>query len=211
VDIHPDKKLSITFPFRAERVPGFFVLTLFSALIFICGCWSTDTTPDIAVQPEPVIEKPSISSPTAVVATGSVFEQFHFKEVHTDFQRSYLNLIQNINSFNTPQVDIKTQKALFSEYGRTHRKYQDVLKKIASYAEDQKLRCFSIMKSMILAVLYYDKKTNKKMFKFDPDKLRSEKILIDIPKCPDGGIYSIVYKDGRRLFRCSLHGILRQN
>ncbi|HNW33912.1 MAG TPA: hypothetical protein PKM25_03200, partial [Candidatus Ozemobacteraceae bacterium] len=183
----------------------------FISLAVVRGCWETDSKPEFSVSPDPIIERAQISSSSAVVATGSVFEQFHFKEVHMDFQHSYLNLIQNINSFNTPQVDIKAQKAMFSEYGRTHRKYQDVLKSIASYAEDQKLRCFSIMKSMILAVLYYDKKTNKKMFKFDPDKLKSEKILLDIPKCPDGGVYSIVYKDGRRLFRCSLHGILRQN
>lgn len=178
--------------------------------MFLTGCWSAES-PSVSA-PEPVAaRRPVAASAPAEIATGSVFEQFQFKEIQTDYQRSYLQLIQNINSFNSPQVDIKNQKLLFSEYGRAQRKYRDVLKKIAAYSADQKLRCFSIMKSLILAVLYYDKKTNKKMFKFDPEKLLSEKIMISIPKCPDGGEFSIIYKDGRRLFRCSVHGVLRQN
>lgn len=206
-----------TYPFHSQIKGGlsgaipasaFFLYILFLAL-FATGCWSDNSPPP--PPPPRSAAVPAISSTTAPIASGSVFEQFQLKEVHSDFQRSYLQLIQNINSFNTPQVDIKNQKLLFSEYGRAQRKYRDVLKKIETYAEEQRLRCFSIMKSMILAVLYYDKKTNKKMFKYDPEKLMSEKILLSIPKCPDAGEFSIIYKDGRRLFRCSVHGILRQN
>lgn len=193
----------------AIHASGFFAFILLTMLL-IPGCWSSNPEPDSLPRP---IRAPStaVSSETAPIASGSVFEQFKFKDVHADYQRSYLQLIQNINGFNSPQVDIREQKLLFSEYGRSQRNYKEVLAKIASYAKDQKLRCFSIMKSMILAVLYYDKKTNKKMFKFDPEKLKSEKILLSIPKCPDGGEFSIIYKDGRRLFRCSIHGLLKQN
>ncbi len=189
--------------------PGF-VVSVLALLLFLTGCWSAGSPPSPTTEPI-VTRRPSAASASAAIATGSVFEQFQFKEVHTDFQRSYLQLIQNINGVNSPQIDTRDQKLLFSEYGRAQRKYKDVLKKIAAYSTDQKLRCFSIMKSLILAILYYDKKTNKKMFKFDPAKLLSEKIILSIPKCPDRGEYSIIYKDGRRLFRCSVHGVLRQN
>jgi len=193
----------------ARSAPGFFAPIL-AALVFLTGCWTAET-PTVPAPKHSAERHSAVASAPTTIASGSVFEQFQFKEVHTDFQRSYLQLIQNINGFNSPQVDIRDQKLLFSEYGRAQRKYKDVLKKIAAYSADQKLRCFSIMKSLILAVLYYDKKTNKKMFKYDPEKLLSEKILTSIPKCPDGGEYSIIYKDGRRLFRCSVHGVLRQN
>jgi len=209
VDTHQYQRQSKSGSSGTWPAPGFFAPVL-AALMFLTGCWSAES-PSVSA-PEPVAaRRPVAASAPAEIATGSVFEQFQFKEIQTDYQRSYLQLIQNINSFNSPQVDIKNQKLLFSEYGRAQRKYRDVLKKIAAYSADQKLRCFSIMKSLILAVLYYDKKTNKKMFKFDPEKLLSEKIMISIPKCPDGGEFSIIYKDGRRLFRCSVHGVLRQN
>ncbi|HOY68587.1 MAG TPA: hypothetical protein PLP29_17035 [Candidatus Ozemobacteraceae bacterium] len=209
MDSHQNEnRQSITLSLHTRLVCGP-VLCFLAFALFLCGCGGVtppESTPRTA---RPAQARPATA--TAGIASGSVFEQVRFKEVHTEFQQTYLNLIQNINAFNTPSVDIKTHRSMFSEYGRAQRRYQDVLKKISSYAEDQKLRCFSIMKSMILAILYYDKKTGKKMFKFDPDKLKSEKILVDTPRCPDGGEYSIVYKDGRRLFRCSLHGILRQN
>lgn len=209
MDTHPYQRQSKRGIAGARHAPGF-VASVLAGLIFLTGCWPAESplTPEAE---QPARRRPATASPSAAIATGSVFEQFQFKEVHTDFQRSYLHLIQNINGVNSPQIDIRDQKLLFSEYGRAQRKYKDVLKKIASYAADQKLRCFSIMKSLILGILYYDKKTNKKMFKFDPEKLLSEKIMLSIPKCPDGGEYTIIYKDGRRLFRCSVHGVLRQN
>lgn len=209
MDTHPYQRQSKRGISGARHAPGFVALVL-AGLLFLTGCWPAESPPEPGSEP-PVVRRPAAASVSAAIATGSVFEQFQFKEVHTDFQRSYLQLIQNINGFNSPQIDIRDQKLLFSEYGRAQRKYKDVLKKIAVYAADQKLRCFSIMKSLILAILYYDKKTNKKMFKYDPEKLLSEKILLSIPICPDGGEYSIIYKDGRRLFRCSVHGVLRQN
>lgn len=209
MDSHQNQNRQLRFPVPHTRlVCGLVFLSLLVSLL-ISGCGTPAPTETAPRTSRPAPARPATT--TTGIASGSVFEQVRFKEVHTEFQQTYLNLIQNINAFTAPSVDIKTQRSMFSEYGRAQRRYLDVLKKIESYAEDQKLRCFSIMKSMILAILYYDKKTGKKMFKFDPEKLKSEKILIDIPRCPDGGEYSIVYKDGRRLFRCSLHGILRQN
>ncbi len=209
MDTHPYQRQSKRGISGARYAPGF-VAPVLVALILLTGCWSSES-PSAPVPKPPAARRPAEATASAAIASGSVFEQFQFREVHTDFQRSYLQLIQNINGFNSPQVDIRDQKLLFSEYGRAQRKYKDVLKKIAAYSAEQKLRCFSVMKSLILAILYYDKKTNKKMFKYDPEKLLSEKILLSIPKCPDGGEYSIIYKDGRRLFRCSVHGVLRQN
>jgi hypothetical protein len=65
------------------------------------------------------------------------------------------------------------------------------------------------MRSLILAVLFHDRKMQKRMTRFNPELLIEIGAMNEIPKCPSGGKYSIIYKDGRRFFHCSIHGTLR--
>ncbi len=143
--------------------------------------------------------------------TESILEVLQFQKAHHEFQQSYLNLMQKIGSAVPKPIDIKEQRLLYSEYSRSARKYREVMKKLVDYQKDSKLRCFAQMKSLILGILYYDKKHQKKMSKFDPQKLLEEGALKEIPRCPNGGEYMIIFRDNRRHFRCSLHGNLRQN
>jgi hypothetical protein len=139
----------------------------------------------------------------------SIFNQLQFQKVHTDFQQSYLTLIDRINFNSGEKIDIKEQRVLFLEYKRRQRNYQETLKKVAEHEKDVKLKCFGQMKSLILAVLYLDKKTGKRQNKYDPDLLSAEGIMRSPPLCPENGKYSIIAKDGRRFFHCSIHGVLR--
>lgn len=203
--IRPFKKTSLFGLGRFLICPAVCVI-----LIFFIGCGN-----DREVIPVVDHVVANIASETETIgeasATLGVFEKFRFQTIHHEYQKSYLDLIKKINITNTQDLQIREKRSMFLDYQRAYRKYRDVVEKIQDYSRDQRLRCFTQMKSVILAVLYYDKKSSKKMFKFDPQKLIDEKMLKEVPHCPEGGEYSINYKDGKRFFRCSLHGTLKQN
>ncbi len=149
----------------------------------------------------------------------NLFQSLDFQNVHNTFQKSYLELIKAIDSKEsrkdaadgTIRIDIKKDKLLFETYKKAQSNYNKVLKKIEDHERDYKLKCFARMRKLILAVLYADKKMKKRVTKFDVEKLTEIGALTpeDIPTCPRGGEYSIIYKNERRLFNCSIHGVLK--
>ena len=146
----------------------------------------------------------------------NIFESLDFQNVHTAYQKSYLELINNINqrepkkdSDGVVRIDIKRDALLFETYKKAQSNYGKVLKKVEDYEKDFKIKCFARMRKLILAVLYADKKFGKRVTRFDGDKLVEIGALDSIPVCPRGGEYSIIYKNGRRLFNCSIHGVLK--
>lgn len=165
--------------------------------------------------PPPPDDNPgSLSIEALAEATNSrsLFEKLKLPKVHQEFQTSYIDLVNKINSVDTSKgFDIKETQRLFTDYSFAFKKYRDVMLQIAKDQKESKLRCFSLMKSLILAVVVYDRKGNKKMFKFDQQKLKDEGIIQELTPCPTGGEYSIFYKDSRRFFHCSVHGTLKSN
>lgn len=147
----------------------------------------------------------------------NLLEELDFQRVHTEFQASYLDLVQKITSKAPDKnsgdanftFDIRKDALLFQTYKTAQGNYAKVLKRIEDNEKDYKLKCFARMRKLILAVLFYDKKFGKRMTKFDTDKLLEIGALDEVPVCPRNGEYSIVYKNGRRLFSCSVHGVLR--
>ncbi len=148
-----------------------------------------------------------------------LFESLDFQNVHKTFQNSYLELVRAIESKEsmkdspdgTIRIDIKKDSKLFETYRKAQSNYNKVLKRVEEHERDYKLKCFARMRKLILAVLYADKKLKKKVTKFDVEKLTEIGAIApsDVPTCPRGGEYSIVYKNGRRLFNCSIHGVLK--
>jgi hypothetical protein len=164
--------------------------------------------------PEPdVIEPGAIVIPdvTGNKATDEdgILDQIKFKEAHEMYQQSYLQTINEINNLDTTNIDVKKYRYFFSDYEKSQKHYQRTLKKVEDYRKDFKIKCFARMRSLILAVLFHDRKLKKKMTRFNPDLLIEIGALNKMPECPSGGKYSIIYKDGRRFFHCSVHGILK--
>lgn len=146
----------------------------------------------------------------------NIFDSLDFQNVHTAYQKSYLELIDSINN-KQPQkdndgvirIDVKRDALLFETYKKAQSNYGKVLKKVEDHEKDFKIKCFARMRKLILAVLYADKKLGKRVTRFDGEKLVEIGALDSIPVCPRGGEYSIIYKNGRRLFNCSIHGVLK--
>ena len=146
----------------------------------------------------------------------NIFESLDFQNVHTAFQKSYLELIDNIDnrevkkgSEGIVRIDIKRDALLFETYKTAQNNYGKILKKVEDHEKDFKIKCFARMRKLILAVLFADKKFGKRVTRFDGEKLVEIGALDSIPVCPRGGEYSIIYKNGRRLFNCSIHGVLK--
>ena len=146
----------------------------------------------------------------------NIFESLDFQNVHTAFQKSYLELIDNIDNKETKKgsegivrIDIKRDALLFETYKKAQNNYGKILKKVEDHEKDFKIKCFARMRKLILAVLFADKKYGKRITRFDGEKLVEIGALDSIPVCPRGGEYSIIYKNGRRLFNCSIHGVLK--
>ncbi|PKL42861.1 MAG: hypothetical protein CVV41_12605 [Candidatus Riflebacteria bacterium HGW-Riflebacteria-1] len=139
----------------------------------------------------------------------TLFEQLRIQEVHQQYQTSYLDLVQKISQGDTTKINIQKDRELFKTYNRARTDYQESLNKVEEYEKDFRVKCFARMRSLILAVLFFDRKSNTRMTKFNAEKLIEIGALQEIPECPRGGNYSIIYKDGRRLFHCSIHGTLR--
>jgi len=139
----------------------------------------------------------------------NLLERLEFQKKHQQFQASYLDLIQKIGSADTTKINTRKDRDLFKNYNRARTDFTESLKQVEEYEKDFRLKCFARMRSLILAVLYYDRKSGSRMTKFDSDELIKIGALQEIPTCPRGGRYSIIYKDGRRLFHCSIHGTLK--
>ncbi len=138
-----------------------------------------------------------------------LLEQLNFRRVHENYQSSYLDLINKISQQGPTRVDLKKNKGLFLGYDKARSNLKDTIKKVEEYEKDFRLKCFARMRSIILAVLFYDRQNKTRMTRFKADELVKVGALQEIPVCPRGGRYSIIYKDGRRLFHCSIHGTLR--
>ncbi len=189
-----------------------FLPIVLAALLPMMGCTGCRKTADLPASPVSGSGRLlSVESIAEATGTQTLFERLQLQKVHQDYTRSYLDLIQKINQTNTDGLNVKEQLNTFSNYSYAFRRYRDVMNKIANADKEMKKKCFSIMRSLIVSVVVYDKKTKKKMFKFDAQKLLQEGIITEIPKCPAGGEYSIYYKDGQRLLQCSRHGTLRSN
>jgi hypothetical protein len=139
----------------------------------------------------------------------NLLERLEFQKKHQQFQASYLDLIQKIGNTDTTKINLRKDRDLFKNYTRARTDFTDTLKKVEDYEKDFRLKCFARMRSLILAVLFYDRKAGTRMTRFAPDELIKIGALQEIPVCPRGGRYSIIYKDGRRLFHCSIHGTLK--
>ena len=138
-----------------------------------------------------------------------LLETLRFQRMQTMYQASYIDLVERINNMDTTKINTRNAKDVFKDYSKVREDYKRTVKKLDDYEKEYKLKCFSKMRSLILAVLYSDKHFKKRTTKFDPEKLIEIGALQEIPVCPRGGTYSIIYKDRRRLFSCSLHGILK--
>jgi len=185
-----------------------FLVSLLVSVCLLLGCGGEP------VGPPPDDSPGSISIEALAEATNSrsLFEKLKLPKVHQEFQRSYIDLVNKINSVDTSKgFDVKETQRLFTDYSFAFKKYRDVMLEIAKDQKESKLRCFSIMKSLILAVVVYDRKGNKKMFKFDQQKLMDAGIIQDVTPCPSNGEFSIFYKDSRPFFHCSVHGTLKAN
>ena len=173
----------------------------------ILGCGGDGAEP--LVPPDtPGVSEPPIS--LDATDTRSIFDKFKFQEVHREYQKSYLGLVKQIYQQDNKRIDVKEQRGMFFEYSKARKNYQAAIQKITDFEKDQRLRCYSAMRSLILGVIYYDKKAKKKMSRYDPEKLLKEGIFPTPPTCPASGTFSIISRDGRRFFHCSIHGTLRQ-
>ncbi|PKL47175.1 MAG: hypothetical protein CVV42_13970 [Candidatus Riflebacteria bacterium HGW-Riflebacteria-2] len=182
------------------------MLFVFLALFAYAATWLQWKTPISDYDPDAYQGTP-ISIDDASEKT--LFEQLRLQEVHQNYQTSYLDLVQRISQTDTTKINIQSDRDLFKPYARARADYQESLDKVEEYEKDFRVKCFARMRSLILAVLFYDRKTGTRMTKFNAEKLLEVGALQEIPMCPRGGSYSIIYKDGRRLFHCSIHGTLR--
>lgn len=184
---------------------AFVLLAVFAFLFARFGFKSTTTQPPIII-PANAIPIPNIASSTE---SNNIFNSTNFRKVQENYQHSYLNLVNKINNFDEATIDVKKSKRLFNDYRLMKIHHKKASNKVEEYSKDFKLKCFAKMRTVILAVLYYDRKNKKKMTRLDIEKLRKFGALRKEPKCPMKGKYSIIYKDGRRFFHCSVHGVLR--
>lgn len=147
----------------------------------------------------------------------NMFESLDFQRVHTEYQTAYLDLINSITTRapmkgsedNTVEVDIRNDILLFENFRTAQNNYSKALKRIEEHEKKYKKLCFGRMRKLILAVLQADKKLGKRVTRFDSEKLIEMGALDEMPVCPRNGEYSIIYKNDRRLFNCSVHGILK--
>ncbi len=189
------------------------VFLAFLSIIFILISNRRNRRPVVKQSYKPLqIEDVEVDS----VEEENLFKALDFQKVHMEFQKSYLDVIKKINekekaknSKDTIRVDIKKDALVFETYKKALDNYSKVLKKIEDHEKDYKLKCFARMRKIILGVLYADKKLKKRVTKFDAENLVEIGALDEIPVCPRDGEYSIIYKNGRRLFNCSIHGILK--
>lgn len=186
------------------------IIFVFLATLAFAANWyfnRTTTPPAIEIGPR-AIPIPDVNEISAEAAE-SLLEKLKFKEVHENYQRSYLAMINKISKLDTTKIDVKKYRYFFSDYEKNQKNYRKTLKKIEDYQKDYKIKCFAKMRSIILAVLFHDRKMKKKMTKFNPELLIKIGAMNESPRCPQNGKYSIIYKDGRRFFHCSVHGTLR--
>ena len=192
---------------------GIFLIFLAFLSLFFMFMSNRETRKTITTHKPLVVQEIDIDE---VKEDDNILESLDFQGVHDSFQKSYLELVSSIDNKetkkgneNTVRIDIKRDALLFETYRTAQSNYNKVLKKIEDHEKDYKIKCFARMRKLILAVLYADKKYGKRVTKFDGQKLVEIGALDTIPVCPRGGEYSIIYKNGRRLFNCSVHGVLK--
>lgn len=180
-----------------------------SILVLSQGCKKTDPSGSEVTLP-PVPDDPG-SFAAEASKTRSIFYQHKIQEAQQNYQHAYLDLITKINTLDTKSPGkMKEQMQIFYNYSNAVKNYREVLKKVREYEKTGTEKCNSVMRSLVSAVQVYDKLANKKMFKYDPQKLIEAGILKEPLVCPREGEFTIYYKDGRRVFRCSVHGTLKQ-
>lgn len=187
------------------------IIFLFLAVAAFAANWIISRRPIVA-PPDEVVGPGSIAIPDVVgqpAGDDDILNRVKLKEVHETYQKSYLEMINRISKTDTTKIDVKKFRYFFSEYERNQKNYRQTLQKIEDYQKDFKIKCFAKMRSLILAVLFHDRKMQKRMTRFNPELLIEIGAMTEVPKCPSGGKYSIIYKDGRRFFHCSIHGTLR--
>lgn len=189
----------------------FFVFLAVSVFAFVYASnWLSRKNParDLSQIPIPAYN-PHAEDDHGEGAKKDLLERLNFRRAHESFQQSYLDLVKNITESTGQKIDTRKQREIFKNYSRAQNNYKDILGKVEEYEKDFRLKCFARMRSIILAVLYYDRQTKTRMTKFNAEELVKVGAIQEIPVCPRGGKYSIVYKDGRRLFNCSIHGTLK--
>ena len=139
----------------------------------------------------------------------SMLKQMNFKEKYDRYQAEYLKMVRRINERDQKLLTASEAADITSALQAAKAEYEDVLRKYEKDEMNARLKCFSEMKDMIRAVLYYDKKTGAKMTRLNLRKLKAAGAIVKTPTCPKDGRYSIIYKDGSRIFNCSVHGVLR--
>lgn len=139
----------------------------------------------------------------------SILEQLNFQKSHNDYQSAYLELVNEINN-TQGKINTRNKPNAISKYNWKLNDYRKNLKKLEEYKKNSKLRCFSIMKSIVKAILYYEQKSGNKVTKFDPDFFVKEKLLDATPQCPNNGSYTIIFRASKRNIYCTVHGVLKQ-
>lgn len=148
-------------------------------------------------------------SAVSIDGEGTIYEQTNFQQAQENYQRSYLNLVNKINETDTSTIDVNTSRRLFDEYELQQRLYRDTRRKIDDYQSKFRNQCFARMRSLIQAVLIFDRQRKVRMSRLDYEAMLRLGVIENIPECPQGGKYSIISRGGRRFFHCTVHGTLR--
>lgn len=149
------------------------------------------------------------ASAISIDGEGTIYEQTNFQQAHENYQRSYLNLVNRIYQTDLTSIDINTSRKLFEEYELQQRLYRGTRQKIDDYQNKFKEQCFARMRSLIQAVLIFDRQRKVRLTRLDYEAMLKLGVIESIPKCPQGGEYSIINRGGRRFFHCTVHGTLR--
>lgn len=192
-------------PRHWQSVAAIAVGVVLGILLITFGCRPRVRDPLEGIPPDI-----DFGEPLSAIASGpkGLFEDLKLQEVHSMYQGAYLDLIQRI--YRTEgDVEVGEVKRLYANYELARRKYGDVLRKVAEHARNTRLTCFANMKSVILAIVYADRKTGQKTTRYDPERLKAMGAFPVEPKCPDGGMYSLYTKDNRRFINCTMHGTLK--
>lgn len=185
------------------------ILSLAVIVLIVRGCESSSAVPVGPVVPADAIAIPMIESGQTATEAVHIFERLHFQKNHKDLQNSYLSLVEKISNSGQPTVDVREQRLLYNNYKAAQARYRDTIRQVDDYQKDQKLKCFSMMKSLIRGIMYYDQKVGKRLTRFEPELLLKEGVFTTVPRCPENGTYTIIVRNERRFFHCSVHGILR--
>lgn len=195
--------------FSGQKFYWLGMIFIFLAIFAFASNWLSRKTPPVDLDSLPITLPMNGNQDHGEGEKKNLLEKLNFKQVHENYQQSYLDLVKKISESQTSRIDLRKDMDIFKSYKRAKTDLKETLVKVEEYEKDFRLKCFAKMRSIILAVLFYDRQTQKRMSRFIPEELVKVGALQEIPECPRGGKYSIIYKDGRRLFHCSIHGTLK--